>query len=176
MGENKVISKGRWRPMSGLEDLFLISDKGEVYSIKADLIKSLRIRGGSLTFQYMSFSNRKKAKSNQCSVARKVALTFIPNPYDLRYVIHLDGDIANNHVDNLEWSHSVRKGFTSTRIPITLINKSGERFNYSSFYDAAEDIGISPYRIAKVYRGENSTVLGYKVRAREVNNDSHTVS
>jgi len=36
-------------------------------------------------------------------VHRLVAQHFIDNPNDFRYVTHIDGDLSNNHVDNLEW-------------------------------------------------------------------------
>ena len=37
------------------------------------------------------------------SVHRLVAQAFIPNPYKLPCVNHIDGDSHNNYVDNLEW-------------------------------------------------------------------------
>lgn len=33
-----------------------------------------------------------------------VAETFVPNPANLKYVRHKDGDVRNNCADNLEWS------------------------------------------------------------------------
>ncbi|CAL6059971.1 HNH_endonuclease [Hexamita inflata] len=37
------------------------------------------------------------------NVHRLVAETFIENPNNYKYVKHLDGDIRNNHVSNLQW-------------------------------------------------------------------------
>lgn len=36
-------------------------------------------------------------------VHRLVAEQHLPNPLNLRYVNHIDGDTLNNHVSNLEW-------------------------------------------------------------------------
>lgn len=51
------------------------------------------------------------------SIHRLVALHYIPNPYEYPQVNHVDGDKANNHKDNLEWStplgniqHALRTG------------------------------------------------------------------
>lgn len=37
-------------------------------------------------------------------IHRLVAQAFIPNPMDLPYVLHKDGDKINNKYTNLEWS------------------------------------------------------------------------
>lgn len=43
-------------------------------------------------------------KSHKCfSIHRLVALCFIPNPNNLPWVNHIDGDTHNNDVSNLEW-------------------------------------------------------------------------
>ena len=38
------------------------------------------------------------------SVAKLVALTYTPNPDNLKVVAHIDKNILNNHVSNLRWS------------------------------------------------------------------------
>ena len=41
-------------------------------------------------------------------VHRLVAQAFIDNPNSHRFVIHLDGDLENNQVDNLAWTDTAR--------------------------------------------------------------------
>ena len=49
----------------------------------------------------------KSGKIKRHRVHRLVAETFIPNPYNLLEVNHIDGNKQNNNVNNLEWcSHS----------------------------------------------------------------------
>ena len=32
-----------------------------------------------------------------------VAEAFVPNPNEFKFVVHKDGNVKNNHADNLEW-------------------------------------------------------------------------
>lgn len=48
-------------------------------------------------------SNNCSGKVN-CLVCQLVAESFVPNPNNLPYVDHIDGDYKNNHADNLYWT------------------------------------------------------------------------
>ena len=45
----------------------------------------------------------------QIKVHRLVALNFIDNPKKFKYVQHIDGNLHNNHVNNLKWAFSKTK-------------------------------------------------------------------
>ena len=85
--------------IKGYEDRYLVSKKGEVYSIKKQrLIKPRVTEKGYLTIELWADYKRKVLK-----VHRLVADTFIDNPKGLKEVNHKDGDKQNNCVSNLEW-------------------------------------------------------------------------
>ena len=61
--------------------------------------------------------NKKTKKRNKKYLHRMVALCFVPNPYKLHEVNHMDGNKLNNTVENLEFVtpsqnqlHAVRTG------------------------------------------------------------------
>ena len=47
--------------------------------------------------------NGKHTTHDNKTIHRLVAETFIPNPYNLPVVMHIDNDILHNHVSNLKW-------------------------------------------------------------------------
>ncbi|CAL6089782.1 HNH_endonuclease [Hexamita inflata] len=47
-----------------------------------------------------------KKKYKMLCVHRLVAEAFIENPNNYKFVKHIDGDIRNNHVSNLQWCKS----------------------------------------------------------------------
>ena len=59
---------------------------------------------------------RVRLQGRTFKVHRLVAEAFVPNPYNLPYVLHKDGNRENNHCTNLEWSsrqsnHPLEKNF-----------------------------------------------------------------
>lgn len=95
----KMIYKGR-----DLGNYYLISNHGEIKSIKTNHIRKLSFSDRGYLICVISLGSR--SKKICARVHRAVAETFIPNPDNLPEVNHLDGDKSNNVVSNLEWCSS----------------------------------------------------------------------
>lgn len=98
-----------------------------------------------------------KGKKRKYLVHRLVALAFIPNPENKRFINHKDGNKTNNNVDNLEWvtssENQIHAYRTLGREPIV-----GEKCNLTKITDTIineikEELnsGKSTTEIAKKY-------------------------
>ena len=77
---------------------YLICPTGRVWSTKRTLwLKCFSDKDG-----YQSLAIKVNGKNVYCRVHRLVAEAYIA-PYHGEIVDHIDGDPANNHVDNLRW-------------------------------------------------------------------------
>lgn len=126
-----------WRDIKGYEDLYQVSNLGNVRSlgrvviVKQDRYKEPRamhwrprvlkpaasVPGRNRRGSYAKVVLRKDGVGTNFEVHRLVAKAFIPNPHDKPAVNHIDSNSLNNTADNLEWctiaennAHSVRMG------------------------------------------------------------------
>jgi hypothetical protein len=92
-----------WRDVPGFEDLYRVSEDGQVFSKRSGrIVKQTKNKAG-----YMVISTRiggRKGKARCIRVHRMVAEAFIENPECKPGVNHMDGDKTNNRTSNLEWS------------------------------------------------------------------------
>lgn len=97
-----------WKPVVGYEGLYEVSSYGRVRSLDRYDSKNHFCKGRILRLQtagrgYLSVDLSSNGKTKRFLVHRLVAEAFIPNPYNLPEVNHLDEDKTNNRVDNLEF-------------------------------------------------------------------------
>lgn len=90
-----------WRDIKGYEGLYQVSNLGRVKSLY-DGGESIR-RIGRKPEGYLDVDLYKCGMGKTHYVHRLVAEAFIPNPYELPQVNHIDEDKTNNCVWNLEW-------------------------------------------------------------------------
>ncbi len=98
----------------GYEGLYYVTDTGQVFSYTREVYnpatRKTYIRCGCELSQettktgYKRVIVSKDGKTRKLSVHRLVAELFIPNPENKPQVNHKDGNKANNHVSNLEWT------------------------------------------------------------------------
>lgn len=88
-----------WKDIPGYEGLYQVSNLGRIYSFKTGEYLKLGINSHG----YTRVSLLKNYKTRQHNVHRLVALAFIPNPDNKPNVDHINGDKADNKVENLRW-------------------------------------------------------------------------
>lgn len=87
------------QPIKDYEGKYSITHQGDVVNAKGKtLMFSINKKTG-----YKTVSLWKNNKGSTKTIHRLVAITYLPNPYNLPEVNHIDGNKLNNHVDNLEW-------------------------------------------------------------------------
>ena len=152
-----------WRPILSVQGAYEVSSFGRVRRSDNKIVLKNSInkcgypvftaRGGLLT------PPKDNRRCFPVYVHVCVAKTFIENPLNLKEVNHIDGNKANNRVENLEWcthaqnmAHAGETGLCPgyNHKPVAQI-KNGKIVNkYSSVSLAAKSTGISPTSIGSV--------------------------
>lgn len=88
-----------FKDIEGYEDLYQISNKGNVYSKKSKRIKKPGIDKDT----YLYVNLYKEGKAKYFRIHRLVALHFIENPENKPQVDHMDNNKQNNCIENLRW-------------------------------------------------------------------------
>ena len=158
--------KEKWKNIKGYEDKYLISNFGEVKSIKTNKILKKELRRN-----YWSVQLFKNNKYKHFQIHRLVALHFIENPNNYLYVNHKDENKLNNHMDNLEWctaSYNINYGTAIQRAiekKVTSVLQYDKSNNliakYFSIIDAERNTGVYNPNIVKCCKGKRKTAGGY---------------
>jgi hypothetical protein len=148
---------------------YQISEDGKIYSLYRKRFLS--------PMRFGKYLRIKVKKDGDSAIKPKfihylVAITYIPNPLDLKYINHIDGtgDILNNHVSNLEWStqknnvihaisNNLRKTFTLPVVQMDLNCNEIERFN--SIIEAGNKTKVNPQTISDACNRKIKTSGGF---------------
>lgn len=113
---------------------------------------------------YLTVAFRVNGKVVSKLVHRLVAEAFVPNPDNLPYVNHKDGDKTNNSTSNIDWyapSSNNHDGKTSIQ-PVFAIGLSTFKvYKFQSQNAAGKYLGINRISIINVIKGRQKTANGY---------------
>lgn len=173
-----------WRDIPGYEGLYQVSDDGRVKSIarQGNAAPGERRRTPD-AYGYLQVSLYRDKKYIRAKVHRLVAMAFIPNPENKPQVNHIDGDKANNSVENLEWvtdsenkKHAHANGYYDKcakrlyRTTIVTNLKTGERYVCKSRTEAGKIAGIGYSYVSDLVRSRHgkNTAKGYMFEKGEI--------
>lgn len=81
---------------------YKVTQCGKIISYKGKNPRELKQATKRKGYKFVTLSI--KGKKVYKMVHRLVAETYIPNPQNKPFVNHIDGNTANNHYTNLEWT------------------------------------------------------------------------
>ena len=164
-----------WKYISGYGEDYQVSNLGRVRSLKRKNIKIMNIKINR--HGYCTVYLTKNGILKTLTVHRLVAKAFIPNINNKPQVNHIDGNKANNRVENLEWCtnsenqiHAYKNGLNihsgkSGRLKKKVCQidlKTGKIINiFNSIAEARRSLGVSKDNISQVCNGKRHKCLGY---------------
>lgn len=106
-----VRPEGIWSSVPSFEGLYEVSHSGQVWSIGRDIIRDngkiqhvpARLLSASSEV-HPTVTLTKDGQPYSFMLSHLVAITYIPNPNNYKYVNHKDGNPKNNCIDNLVWA------------------------------------------------------------------------
>jgi len=90
-------------PVKGLEDYFMVTRNGDLYSVRTNRVVSQNILGNGYLGHVTKIGGR-EGENRAIKTSRAVAEAFIPNPDNKPVVNHLSGVKLDNRETNLEWA------------------------------------------------------------------------
>jgi len=179
------MSKEIWKDIAGFEGEFQVSNLGAVRSLtryvqqtnrwgqkisRIQIGKTLNQKSDKNGYQHIGGALARAADT--VCVHRIVAAAFIPNPENKPQVNHIDGDVTNNHVENLEWCtnsenhiHAFRslgrKANCGPKKPVRII-KEGCVHSFTGVKEAADFLKVGKTAIMNAAKGP------YKCKGCEV--------
>lgn len=152
-----------WKPISGYEGLYEVSDKGEIKSLRSNYGKQITLKQcvGSSGYLLVTLCNNGKQKT--VNVHRIVAQEFVPNPSNLPCVNHRDENRRNNNASNLEWCSYYQNNIYGQRLTKSALKRGKPvicietKKVYPSASAAQREVGIHQSKISACCIGKRKS-------------------
>ncbi len=167
-----------WKPIKGYEELYHVSNKGNVKSFdKIEIfynskkkINIHRFRKGRILLKrvrrgYNTLALYKDTKGKYFKVSRLVTSAFLENTKNKPYVNHKDGNKLNDVLENLEWCTPSENAIHAFATGLS-VSKKGENTSMSKLTEESVleirnkyiPFEYSVYKLAKEYGVGKTTI------------------
>lgn len=149
-----------FKDVKGFEPYYSVTDTGKVFSKRTKIFLKPYVNTGG----YLRVNLVVNGTTTHAYIHRLVADAFIPNPKKLPVVNHIDADVTNNHVENLEWcsqksniKHSRKLGNQNKDTPVSALNIiTGEQYNFASLKEGGLALYGKPWALIYSHRKANN--------------------
>lgn len=156
-----------WKWVQGYEGVYQISNQGKLKSFhykKEGYLMKPRWIIGNKGRKYLAYSIALEGIKETTTIHQFVARAFLPNPYRHPFVTHIDFDVTNNNVENLQWIDGANNQRRSTGYTYKATHlDSGEVITAHSRRHLAKLLGVSYGQIMYSYRVGKPLKMGYDV-------------
>lgn len=159
-----------WQHVKGFEEYYLVSDGGQIWSIRGQKVLKPKIDRYGYEVVLLSVNGH----SYHRTVHRLVAQAFVPNPHNLPTVNHINEVKTDNRAVNLEWlsvadndnygTRNEKMANTKCKLPVEQVFPDGFTIKYKGVKDASQKTGVNRCCIAKCCKNIRKTAGGYKWR------------
>lgn len=162
----------KWKPIKNFEGYFInvdgqIKSKRSFKGTKEIILKPSKNQQGYITYNLM-----RGGKIFRKPLHRLLMETFKSNKDNLPCINHIDGNILNNSLDNLEWctySHNnkeaYRLGLKQSRIKPKQVVQLSKDYKIENVFESLQQIkktfGYSSGNIAQVCNKKRKSAYGY---------------
>lgn len=157
----------KWKDIEGYEGLYQVSNTGLIRNVLTKtILKQNPDQKGYLLIQLSKEGRRKTHKMH-----RLIAQSFIRNPMNKPQVNHIDEDVTNNRVENLEWVtnsenqlHGNRNRRNANKLskPVVATNiRTGEKIIFPSVSSTLQ-FGFSPSKVSESVNGIKENHKGFE--------------
>ena len=174
----------KWIPVQGYEGMYEVSNLGRVRSLTREVIQKNRYgqntkhiyHGRLIAFDstpsgYKQVDLHMNGKTRRFLVHRLVAIHFLDRPSGKDYINHIDNDVTNNTISNLEWctqSENIQYAYEKGRKKaphqrkVAQYDIDGNLIHiWESQSEAGRALNIHQSNIYKVCRGIRKQAGGY---------------
>lgn len=150
-----------WKDVVGAEEYYQISSIGRIRNKLTNQILKPSKSGGYYHIE-LCYNIKRNAL-----IHRLVAEAFIPNPFNLPCVNHIDENKLNNCIDNLEWcsykyNTTYGKAALGRNSKVIQFDLQGNAMKiWDSMKEASEALGLCYQSISACCRNESKSCGGY---------------